>query len=153
MPTTNDMTRILLPVLIGACCVVVALTAVQAIAAMVHASPKIGDIVGFSPVKEQPTADGTKLIVHRPDGYGCVLDLNVLRQSGGSLIVEGQITDSPSSFRVHWAGERTSTDASGCGAQADLVLDGRELDLLALSAGGYGAGEKRLPVLVAATGV
>jgi hypothetical protein len=31
---------------------------------------------------------------------------------------------------------------------ADLVLDGQELDILALSAGGYGAGPKTLPMLV-----
>jgi hypothetical protein len=154
MHMTNDtMARILFPAIIGAGCMVVALTAMNAIAAMTNLTPNVGDIVAFAVTSNQPTEDATRLIVRRPDRYGCVLDLGVLHRSGGSLIVESQVTEAAGSFRVHWAGGRTSADAANCGDQADLVLDGRELDMLAFSAGGYGAGQKHLPVFINASGV
>jgi hypothetical protein len=145
----NDNTaRFLFPAIAGLGCIIVALTAVHAIAAMAHIRPHIGDIVAFTASVDTPTEDGTRLIVHRPNQFGCILDLSVLRQSGGSLVVESQVADTSGSFRVHWAGQRTSADTANCGTHADLVLDGQELDILALSAGGYGAGPKTLPMLV-----
>jgi hypothetical protein len=54
---------------------------------------------------------------------------------------------------VHWAGERTAADTGNCGNNADLILDERELDILALGAGGYGAERTRLPVAVMETGI
>jgi hypothetical protein len=147
-PSNDIMARILLPVIAGLGCVLLALSAVNAIAAMAHLRPHIGDIVAFTPSADQGFENNTRLIVHRPDQFGCVLDLNVLRHTGGSLMVESQVAETTGSFRVHWAGQRTSTDNANCGAQADLILDGQELDILALSAGGYGAGTKHLPVLI-----
>ena len=147
-PTHDTMVRYLLPVVAGAGCMVVALSAVNAIAAMAQIRPHIGDIVSFTPSGDSSAGDGTRLMVHRLDQFGCVLDLNVLRHSGGSLVVEGQLTEATGSFRVHWAGERTSTDTANCGGDADLILDGQELDILALSAGGYGAVQKRLPAII-----
>ena len=93
------------------------------------------------------------LIVQRQDQFGCVLDTGVLRQSGGSLVVEGQVIGTAGSFRVHWAGLETSAGAGNCGGDADLILDGRELDVLALHAGGYGSGIKRPPIVVDETGI
>jgi hypothetical protein len=63
------------------------------------------------------------------------------------------MTDAAGSFRVHWAGQRTSSDTGNCGDHADLILDGMELDLLALSAGGYGTDQKRMPFLVNANAI
>jgi hypothetical protein len=149
MPPNHDtMVRFLLPVIAGMGCMLFALSAVSAIAAMAQIRPHIGDIVSFTATDDQPTAGGTRLIVHRPDQFGCVLDLSVLSHSGGSLVVEAQSAESTGSFRVHWAGERTSADTANCGGDADLILDGQDLDILAVSAGGYGAAQKRLPVLV-----
>ncbi len=152
MPPTNDaMARLLLPTIAALGCLLIALSAANAIADMVHLRPHIGDIVSFTPTGNQPSADGTRLIVHRPSQFGCVLDLSVLRRSGGSLVVEGQVTEATGSFRVHWAGERTSVDTANCGEEADLILDGQELDILALSAGGYGTSKKHLPVFAASS--
>jgi hypothetical protein len=149
MTPTNDITaRFLLPAIAGLGCIIVGLTAVHAIAAMAHIRPHIGDIVAFTPSADQLTEDGTRLIVRRSSQFGCILDLSVMRQSGGSLVVESQITEKAGSFRVHWAGQRTSADTANCGTNADLILDGQELDILAISAGGYGAGPKTLPLMV-----
>ncbi len=152
-PTNHTMTRFLLPAIAGLGCTIVALTAVHAIAAMANIRPHIGDIVSFTAAGNQPVEDGTRLIVHRPHQLGCVLDLGILRRSGGSFVVESQAAETLGNFRVHWAGERTSADTANCGPSTDLILDGQELDILALSAGGYGAGTKRLPMLVDRSGV
>lgn len=152
MRQRNDTTiRILLPAAMALGFAVLASTAVSAIAAM-HLSPRIGDIVTFTPSQVQPIEDGNRLIVHRPDQFGCVLDLGTLNQSGGSLVVESEIAGSAGSFRVHWAGERTSTDTANCGEDADLILDRQALDLLAVSGGGYGADHKHLPPPVSVLG-
>ena len=154
MPTGHDTTaRILFPVIIGAGCMIIALTAVNAIAGMAQKSPRIGDIIAFSASADQPTDGLTRLVVHRPGQFGCALDLGTLHQSGGSLVVEGQLMEAAGSFRVHWAGERTSADTNNCGDHADLIMDGRELDIIALSAGGYGAGQKRLPIFMNDAGI
>jgi len=148
MRTKNDMmVRLLLPAIAGLGGALLALTAVNAIAAMTHMKPHVGDIVSFARSTAQSVEDGVRLIVQRPGQVGCILDVGVLRQSGGSLIVESQITEIAGSFRVHWAGQRTSTDTGNCGNNADLILDKRELDILALGAGGYGV-EREAPVVV-----
>lgn len=154
MPTGKDTTaRILLPMIVGAACMIVALTAVNAITDMAQKPQRIGDIIAFSASTDQPNGDLARLVVHRPGQFGCALDLGTLHQSGGSLVVEGQSMEAAGSFRVHWAGERTSSGANNCGDHADLILDGRELDVIALSAGGYGAGQKRLPIFMNEAGI
>ncbi len=119
---------------------------------MAHVRPHVGDIVSFAPSTDQQTGESIRLIVHRSGQFGCVLDLAVLRRSGGSLVVESQVAEA-GSFRVHWAGERTSSDTANCGPDADLILDGQEMDLLAAGAGGYGAEPKRLPTFTNQGGV
>ncbi len=77
-----------------------------------------------------------------------------LRQSGGSLIVEGQVSEAVERYEVHWAGQRTAADTGNCGKSADLILDGQQLDILATGAGGYGtAGSQRLPFTVIEAGI
>ena len=152
MRTAYDKTiRIMVPIVAGAGCMLALLSAANAIAELGQATPHVGDIISFAASASQPVEDGTRLIVHRPDRVGCVLDLGILRRSGGSLVVEKQVNDGPQSFRVHWAGKRTTADASNCGDNADLILEGQQLDTVALAAGGYGAGEKALPALAAVT--
>jgi hypothetical protein len=113
--------------------------ALNLIVRIVHTAPHVGDIVAFAPSNAPPFDDGTRLIVHRQDQFGCVLDLNVLRRTGGSLVIENQL-DAPSGrFAAHWAGPRTSADAADCGSQADLIVDRVDLEILSMSAGGYGA--------------
>lgn len=152
MRTTNDkLPRSLLPAAIAAVCILGTVTAVAAITAMTHPAAHLGDIVAFTPSAGEPATGAARLIVHRQDRFGCVLDLNILRRSGGSLVVEGQF-DTGNSFRVHWAGERTSADTASCGEQADLIVDARDLDRLALAAGGYGAGRQSAPFTAAGFG-
>jgi hypothetical protein len=148
MRSKNDMiVGILIPAIAGLGGTLLALTAVHAIAAMTHMTPHIGDIVSFVRQTGEPVGDGVRLIVHRSSQVGCILDLGILRRSGGSLIVESQVTEVAGDFRVHWAGERTSADSGNCGNSADLILDRRELDILALGAGGYGV-ERDVSVVV-----
>jgi hypothetical protein len=82
----------------------------------------------------------------RQDQFGCVLDLSVLRRSGGNLVVETEIGGNARNFGVHWAGGCTSDNTANCGGNVDLIIDRRDLDILALSAGGYGIGRKRMPL-------
>ena len=150
MPIKNDiLAGVLLPAVGGLASTLLALTAAQAIAKMTDLTTYIGEIVSFIPSTNPPVQDGVRLIVHRRDQFGCILDLDVLRRSGGSLIVEGQVSEAVERYEVHWAGERTAADTGNCGKSADLILDGEQLDILATGAGGYGtAGSQRLSVRV-----
>ena len=74
---------------------------------------------GVRAVRDRAHRRGHRLLVRRQDQFGCVLDLNVLRQSGGSLIVEIRPGNGASDFRVHWAGARTSDDPGNCGNDTD----------------------------------
>jgi hypothetical protein len=126
--------------------------ALSAIMRLAQTTPHVGDIVAFVPSLTAHASQGTPLLVHRQDQFGCVLDLNVLHRSGGSLIVEAQAGAGAGSFRVHWAGVRTSDDPGNCGSEAELTVDRLDLEALALSAGGYGVGRKRSALFMASTG-
>lgn len=136
MPMITEKTvRAILPVMLGAVFVLTAETAVDAFANFSHAAPRVGDMMSFAASQEAPTDPGVRLMVSRPDRLGCVLDLDVIRRAGGSLVVEGKTVASDSSFLVHWAGERTTADAGDCGSNTDLVVDAGALDTLAMAAG------------------
>ena len=100
---------------------------------------KVGDIIAFEPdpsvwIVPQPAPE--RIAVHRAGAYGCVLDLAVLRHSGGSLVTEARLAAEGHSFRLHWAGERTAADAGDCGPSADLIIDRTDLRRLAKAAAG-----------------
>jgi hypothetical protein len=67
----------------------------------------------------------------------CSLRPAVMASRGGSLVVE-QRFESPRSFRVHWAGGPTSDGAPNCGDNAELIVPGVDLQLLANAVGGAG---------------
>ena len=138
MRTTNKTARELLPAIITATVVVTAALALNVIVRLAQIPPHVGDIVAFRPSEILPVYDGARLLVHRQNQFGCVLDMNVLRHVGGSLVIETQPGIEAGSFRVHWAGTRTSDDAGNCGGDADLIVSRLDLDVLSLSAGGYG---------------
>jgi hypothetical protein len=144
--------RALRPAILAVTCLVIAGVAVTRIVQSVRTTPHVGDILAFVPSPVVSGGDDERLLVHRQNQFGCVLDLSVLRRSGGSLIVETEIGGGASNFRVHWAGQRTSTDTGNCGSDADLVVDRRELNVLALSAGGYGVGSKRISIFTGGIG-
>nr|WP_294548934.1 hypothetical protein [uncultured Rhodopila sp.] len=103
------------------------------------AMPKVGDIVVFAPGDPHGDDGNIRIAVHRPGLPGCVLDLDAIRQTGGSLVVEARVLRPVPGFRLHWAGERTSNSAGGdCGNSADLFLGKGDLGSLATAAGGYG---------------
>jgi hypothetical protein len=149
MRTTNDkLARAALPAAIAILCVLGTVTTVSAITELTHPTAHLGDIVAFTASKVETATEDAHLIVHRQNRFGCVLDLNVLRRSGGSLMVESQFGPGHS-FRVHWAGARTTNDTADCGRQADLIVASGDLDILALAAGGYGADRKQTPFIAA----
>ena len=153
MRSINEMAvRALRPAIIVTACVLVAIIAMHKVTELARATPRVGDILAFVPSPVVPSDEDTNLLVDRQDQFGCVLDLNVLRRSGGSLIVETEIGGDARNFRVHWAGSRTSDNTANCGGNADLIIDRRDLDILALSAGGYGVGRKRMPVFTGDVG-
>jgi hypothetical protein len=105
-------------------------------------APQVGHIIAFEPNQDVSTAIGIRLAAHRPGQSDCVLDLDVLHRSGGSLVVESQADGD--GYHIHWAGVRTSADAADCGTDADLIVRRRVLDVLATYAGGYGADPDRM---------
>jgi hypothetical protein len=139
MRTSNNKTlQALGPAIVAATGVVSVALALNVFIRLAHTTPHVGDIVAFRPSMIALDNDDTRLLVHRQDQFGCVLDLNVLRRSGGSLILETRLGTETSGFRAHWAGARTSDDPGNCGSDADLILDRLDLDILSMSAGGYG---------------
>jgi hypothetical protein len=102
------------------------------------AMPKVGDIVVFAPGDSRGDDATIRIAAHRPGLAGCVLDIGTLRQTGGSLVVEARVLRPVPGFRIHWAGERTSSAADDCGNSADLFLGKGDLGSLAAAAGGYG---------------
>jgi hypothetical protein len=129
--------RALRPAIAVTVCVFAAAGLTDEIAALAHAGPQVGDILAFVPARTTPSGGDTRLLVYRPDQFGCVLDLDVLRRSGGSLVVEAK-TGGGGNFGVHWAGVRTSNDTANCGNNADLLIDRRDFNILAVSANDHG---------------
>ena len=117
----------------------------------VHSAPLVGHIVAFEASAKVGSDAATSMVVHRRDRSDCVIELNVIRRVGGSLVVETQIGGT-GMFRVHWAGPRTSNDSADCGSDADLIVGRHDLDILASSAGGYGTGQGRVPALASSIG-
>jgi hypothetical protein len=146
-PLNHNAARAMRPAIVAVACVLATAIAVNAIVTMALASPHIGDIVTFSPSAEPQSEESARLVVHRQNRSDCVLDMRVLHRTGGSMVIETEAVGQPGGFGVHWAGARTSEDSTNCGGDADLTVAHRDLDMLALSAGGYGIGQKRLPIL------
>lgn len=140
----NRTARLLFPALLGATAGMVAAGAVNLVSAAAMNTAKVGDIIAFGPSQVIPPDVETRVVVHRPDQFGCVLDLNSIRQTGGSLVIEAQLSSEGNSFRLHWAGERTALDSGDCGRSADLIVDHADLDNLVLAAGGYGVAHKQV---------
>ena len=105
-------------------------------------TPQVGHIIAFEPIQDARVTIGIRLSAQRPGQSDCVLDLDVMRRSGGSLVVESQAIGG--GYHTHWAGARTSGDPADCGIDADLIVRRRALDVLATYAGGYGTDPDRM---------
>jgi hypothetical protein len=152
MSIRNDNINRLLPAAIfTAATLLVVAGATSLISALATSGPRVGDIITFDLSADAATAvpdaadQDVRLVVDRLNRPACILDLDTITHRGGSMVLEARIPGVTRAFFLHWAGERTSSDADNCGNTADLVVDRRDIDILALTAGGYGVGEKMRP--------
>jgi hypothetical protein len=134
--------RVMGPVVFGAAILLAAVGAINIVSVIVRDGPRVGDIITFDYARDSPMANDARLLVHRPGQFACVLDVNVLKVNGGSLIVEARMPGETRAIHLHWAGGKTSADTADCGPTADLIVDHRDIDILALAAGGYGVGPR-----------
>ena len=111
--------------------------------------PRVGDIIAFEPGHRNGFDSDARILVNRSGRPACVLNAAMLREFGGSLIMELRRPDRL--YRAHWAGPRTSEEATDCGRDADLLMSASDIGALASAAGGFGVNPgqtskwKRLP--------
>lgn len=122
--------------------IVVSLTgvagAVKLAQTAVNLAPGVGDMISFD-TKADLSGDMQSQTVLAHDGEReCMLDLDTLHKTGGSLIVEARTPSNPALYQVHWAGKQSSLGQYDCGSSAELTLDNANLALLAVAAGGWG---------------
>jgi hypothetical protein len=129
----------------------VALATALLIAELGHAAPdavSVGDIIAFEPDPGPISTGGVlssgRIAVHRPNRFGCILDIGTLRRYGGSLVAEARLASEGESYRMHWAGERTAPNSGDCGPNADLIVERSDLSRLAAAAGGHVVGIHRI---------
>jgi len=127
---------------IAAMTLLVAAGAASLLSALVRIGPRVGDIIAFDPLRYVRADPKLRLLATRSAAFACVLDLDTIGQSGGSMILEARLSGDTRGFFLHWAGDRTSSDAADCGKSADLIVDQRDMDVLILAAGGNGVGGK-----------
>jgi hypothetical protein len=122
--------------------VVVSLTGVAGVVKLaqtaVNLGPIVGDVITFDKKAVMPDDMQSQTVLARDAGGECMLDLDTLHNTGGSLIIEARVPGNPASYQVHWAGQQTSPGQYNCGSSAELTLDNSNLDMLAMAAGGWG---------------
>ncbi len=122
--------------------VVVSLTgvagAVKLAQTAVNLGPAVGDEISFDTKAVMPGDMQSQTVLAREGDGECMLDLDTLHSTGGSLIIEARMPSNPASYQVHWAGKQSSSGQYNCGSSADLTLDESNLDVLAMAAGGWG---------------
>ena len=135
---SERLVRNLLPVVVGAGCMILLLSAMNAVAPWTNASQEIGDIIAFE-ASAMPSPAGTPdLLVDTAEGGWCAIDLSTIHRVGGSFLVVGRRPAADGRFIVHWAGPRTTSAAHDCGSDRSLVVDQRQLDSLARAAAAVG---------------
>lgn len=102
--------------------------------------PSVGDILVFGSVHRIVYGASKTLEVSRVGQPGCVVNLGVIRQFGGSMIIDARTPRPNRLYQAHWAGQRSSMGPNDCGRSAELELTATQLEILALTAGGYGVG-------------
>jgi hypothetical protein len=109
--------------------------------------PKVGDIVAFEPVdsfSRDMKARVEAISADTRHASRCVLDVQAMHASGGSLVIESRQPQTQRGFRVHWAGRQSSDDGADCGSSAELLLNQDDLEVLAMAAGGFGVTAAKL---------
>jgi len=101
-------------------------------------APGVGDMISFDPRAVMSEDLQQQTVLARNAERECVLDLDTLHKTGGSLVIEARVPGNSLPYQVHWAGKQSSSDQYDCGTSADLTLDSANLDMLAMAAGGWG---------------
>jgi hypothetical protein len=100
-------------------------------------SARTGDVIRLDPT-DRPISDSAALVPAIVVGDGpdrvCTFNLRVMELSGGSLVIEATQFDPVLSYRVHWAGVRTSNDANDCGRAAELQVNADAIAALSMAA-------------------
>jgi hypothetical protein len=136
MRSKNDgLGRVAGPLVFGVATLLAAAGAINIVSLITRNGPRVGDIITFDFARDSPLGTDTRLLVHRPDQFACVLDINTLKQNGGSLIVEARMPGETRAVQLHWAGGKTSPDMADCGPSADLIVDHHDVEILAMAAG------------------
>jgi hypothetical protein len=104
--------------------------------------PQVGDILVFRQGARMPADWEFTVTTAATPASSCNLRPDVMATEGGSLVVE-QRYQAPHVFQVHWAGGHTSAASADCGASAELVLQGSDLQLLSNAVGGAGVEHRR----------
>jgi hypothetical protein len=110
--------------------------------------PKVGDIVTFDPLRQiarDVRARLPAMLASDQPGVACVLDVRSMHAYGGSVVIEAREPRRNFGYRVHWSGQHSSNDGADCGASADLLLNLEDVQVLALSAGGFGVPTSKAP--------
>jgi hypothetical protein len=123
---------------------IIATAGILLIASLLRAADRgaaqTGDIIAF-PATQVPSVGTAAFAARRAIVAGsmsCVLDVQTMQRSGGSLVVENSQFEPGRMFRVHWAGGRTSRGRDDCGSSADLLLNSNQIAALIFAAGGTG---------------
>lgn len=104
----------------------------------VSLAPSVGDMISFDPKAVMSDDMQSATVLARKGEGECMLDLDTLHKTGGSLVVEARLPGNPARYEVHWAGKHSSRGQYDCGTSAELTLDYENLDILAMAAGGWG---------------
>ena len=105
-------------------------------------APHVGDIISFGPGGMASRDTQAQIAVMRGNdlhAVPCILDVRIMMASGGSLVIEAAEPNPDRSFRVHWAGPRTSADGTDCGRAADMQLSRTDIGVLDFAVGLMGA--------------
>jgi hypothetical protein len=111
--------------------------AAMASALTIDIGPAVGDILVFRPGASMPGDLEFSAHSAAAPAQTCLLHPKVMAANGGSLVVEERL-ERPRTYRVHWAGNRTTNGTGDCGGDADLVLGRLDLQLLSNTVGGPG---------------
>jgi hypothetical protein len=139
LPTNNDESNDLYAVLggVGLVGLVIAVLIAGGMRLAHEMGPRIGDIVCFDPTGPRSVETSAQITVLSADAvHSCVLDVGVIRASGGSLVIQSTQPEPNPSFGADWAGPLTSDGKTNCGASANLWLNQADIVALKLAAGG-----------------
>src|SRR5690242_21077842 len=73
--------------------------------------PKVGDIISFDPLESMSRDMKARISARSADQLNsgsCTIDVRTVHAGGGSFIIESRLPEPMPSYRVHWAGPRTS---------------------------------------------